>query len=79
MRCGERATDPGKGPSRWAIAVVTGEQILVCPRCQDEDPAWSERAEACPACGSKRLRKALGDKVCRACGHQWSEDVFSLD
>ncbi len=78
LYCGVLATDPGKGPSRWARAVVAGEQVLVCPDCQQRRPDWTEAAEACPDCGSKRLMKALGDRVCRACGHQWSDDEFEL-
>ena len=77
-RCGTLATDPPKGPSAWARAVVRGEQVLVCPNCQSTHPEWTEEAEACPECGSKRLSKALGDRVCRACGHQWSDETFSL-
>lgn len=79
--CAAQATDPAKGPSAWARAVVEGEQVLVCPRCQRERPGWTERAEACPSCASKRLYKSMGDRVCRACGHQWSgsEEDFRLD
>lgn len=78
LLCGRGATDPAKGPSRWARAVVDGEQVLVCPDCQQEHPGWIDRAEACPACGSKRLSKALGDRVCRACGRQWGDERFTL-
>lgn len=76
--CGTEATDPVKGASRWARAVIDGEQVLVCPECQKRNPDWSDRAEACPVCGSKRLYKSLGDKVCRSCGHQWSDEKFEL-
>jgi predicted amidophosphoribosyltransferase len=78
-RCGEIATDPGKGPSPWTRAVVAGEQVLVCPGCQHAYPAWIEDAESCPACGSKKLSKALGDRVCRTCTYQWNEEPFTLD
>lgn len=77
--CGKEATDPGKGPSRWARAVVEGEQILVCPECQELHPDWMAGVEGCPECGSKRLYKSMGDRVCRACGHQWSDEEFRLD
>ncbi len=78
MICATPAIDPGKGPSRWARAVVDGEQILVCPDCQERNPDWIDRAEACPECGSKRLIKSLGDRVCRACTHQWSDENLEL-
>lgn len=77
--CGVLAEDPGKGPSPWKRAVIAGEQVLVCPECQTREPDWIDRADACPACGSKRLRKALGDRVCGECGHQWSDETFSLE
>jgi hypothetical protein len=70
--CGTEATDPAKGPSRWARAVIADEQILVCPDCQKARPDWIDQTEACPQCGSRKLYKALGDKVCRACGNQWA-------
>ena len=76
--CGTTATDPAKGPSRWARAVIEGDQVLVCPDCQAREPRWVERAEACPTCGSKKLSKTLGDRVCRSCGHQWGDDTFTL-
>jgi uncharacterized Zn ribbon protein len=76
--CSTEATDPGKGPSRWARAVMRDEQILVCPDCQQSHPEWIEEADACPVCGSKRLYKAMGDRVCRSCGHQWSDEEFKL-
>jgi len=77
--CRKDATDPGKGPSRWARAVIDDEQILVCPDCQQVHPEWIEKAEGCPVCGSKKLYKSLGDRVCRSCGHQWSNEEFKLD
>lgn len=78
LYCATEATDPGKGPSAWARAVIDDEQVLVCPQCQKQRPNWRDDAEACPECGSKRLYKALGDKVCRQCGHQWSDEAFGL-
>ena len=78
LYCGTEATDPGKGPSRWARAVISDEQVLICPDCQRTNPDWIERAEACRACGSKRLYKALGDHVCRSCGYQWSDEELRL-
>ena len=74
--CRTEATDPEKGPSRWARAVIEGEQVLVCPDCQQKHPDWVDRATACGECGSKKLYRSLGDTVCRACGHQWSEEEF---
>jgi hypothetical protein len=29
-------------------------------------------------CGSKKLYKTLGDRVCRSCGHQWSDEEITL-
>ena len=78
LLCGTPATDPDKGPSRWARAVIEDAQILICPDCQRTHPDWIERADACPVCGSKKLHKALGDRVCRSCGHQWSDEEFKL-
>ena len=69
--CDLQATDPKKGPSAWARAVIDREQVLICPDCQRTHPEWSERAQACPECGSKRLFKAMGDVVCKGCGYQW--------
>lgn len=77
LLCRTEATDPGKGPSRWARAVIEDEQILVCPDCQTAHPEWIDRAVACPDCGSKKLYKTLGDIMCRACGNQWSPDSES--
>jgi DNA-directed RNA polymerase subunit RPC12/RpoP len=72
--CGEQATDPGRGPSRWVRAVIGSEQVLVCPDCQRAHPEWVTKAVSCPACGSKKLYKSLGDTICRVCGHQWSDE-----
>lgn len=78
LYCGTEAADPGSGPSPWRRAVIDDEQVLICPDCQRAHPDWIDRAEACPVCASKRLYKSMGDKVCRACGHQWSDEVFEL-
>lgn len=78
LYCRKEATDPEKGPSRWARAVIDNEQVLVCPECQRTNPEWIESADGCPVCGSKRLYKALGDRVCRSCGYQWSSEEFVL-
>ena len=68
VECGKRQTDPAKGASAWARLVTGGEQVLLCPDCQQADPAWRTRSDRCPACGSTRLSKMLGSAVCRACG-----------
>lgn len=74
-RCGRIQEDPPKAvPSPWARAVVHGEQVLVCPVCQREHPQWADDAERCPNCGSVKLLIQLGLHVCRACGHQWSDE-----
>lgn len=72
VRCGTGQTDPPPGkPSPWVRAVIGGEQVLVCPSCQTEDPATLASAERCPRCGGARLQVQLGLIVCRACGHDW--------
>jgi uncharacterized Zn ribbon protein len=77
--CKTEATDPANGePSPWRRAIVDDEQVLVCPDCQRAQPDWIERAEGCPVCASKRLYKSIGEKVCRACGHQWSNEPLEL-
>lgn len=76
--CQTEATDPGSSPSPWRRAVIANEQVLVCPDCQKSHPEWIDQAESCPVCASKRLYKSVGDKVCRTCGHQWSDEVFEL-
>jgi uncharacterized Zn ribbon protein len=58
--------------------VIANEQVLICPDCQRERPSWIEQADSCPVCGSKRLYKAIGDRVCRSCGHQWSDEELRL-
>jgi len=64
--CGRRQVDPDSGPSAWRRAVVSGEQVLVCPDCQVDD--WTAALDPCPSCGSTALVKRLGDVVCRGCG-----------
>jgi uncharacterized Zn finger protein (UPF0148 family) len=46
--------------------VVAGEQVLVCPSCQEGD--WTAVLDRCSSCGSTSLVKRLGDVVCRGCG-----------
>jgi hypothetical protein len=72
MRCGRVQEDPPQGkPSPWARAVVSGEQVLMCPSCQSEQPDWLDSAERCPNCGYKKLTLKLGFRVCPKCGHSW--------
>lgn len=71
FRCGRVQEDPQRGASPWARAVVAGEQVLVCPVCQGEDPDWSLAAERCPRCGEAKVSLQLGFRVCRRCGHDW--------
>jgi hypothetical protein len=76
--CGRQALDPSDGESPWRRAVVDDAQILVCPDCQRSHPEWIDRAEGCPVCASKRLYKSVGEKVCRSCGYQWSNEPLEL-
>ncbi len=69
-RCGRIQSDPVKGASPWAVAVIEREQVLVCPECQRLDPHWVDALDRCGSCGSTRLRMMLGSAVCRACGAQ---------
>lgn len=71
VRCGRVQEDPAKGVSPWARAVISGEQVLVCPQCQQTNPEVLESAERCPRCGSTRLQKQVGFVVCRQCGNNW--------
>lgn len=72
MQCGRVQEDPPQGkPSPWTVAVVEGEQVLVCPECQRAHPEWRERAERCPRCGYEKLALKLGFRVCRKCGNSW--------
>jgi hypothetical protein len=70
-RCGARQADPARGPSLWKRAVSGGEQILICPDCQ-QDAGWQSDLQRCPACAGVRLSKSLGVLRCSACG--WSAD-----
>lgn len=69
VRCGRVQTDPRKGASPWARAVIDGRQILVCPSCQAGDPTWVESLDRCPSCGSTRLSMVMGSVSCRECGY----------
>ena len=68
--CQKVQTDPVRGASPWARGVIEGEQILVCPDCQERDRAWTELLQHCPRCGGTRLSIVLGSLVCRECGAQ---------
>jgi C4-type Zn-finger protein len=72
QRCGARQGDPQRGPSPWARAVSQGEQILVCPVCQ-QDADWRAGLQRCPTCDGIRLSKTLGVLRCSACG--WSGEA----
>ena len=67
QRCGARQGDPARGPSPWKRAVSSGEQVLVCPTCQ-QDADWQEGLDHCPSCDGLRLSKTLGVLRCSACG-----------
>jgi ribosomal protein L37AE/L43A len=71
-RCGARQTDPVRGPSPWKRGVRAGEQVLVCPDCQQVHD-WTADMQSCPACGSVRLSRVLGQTRCSACGHAWDD------
>lgn len=66
--CGRVQTDPVKGASPWAVGVRAGDQVLVCPDCQRDDPAWPRSLERCARCGETRLKIVMGTIVCRQCG-----------
>jgi hypothetical protein len=72
QRCGARQGDPARGPSPWKRAVSAGEQVLVCPTCQ-QDAGWQAALDHCPECDSSRLSKTLGVLRCSACG--WTGEV----
>jgi DNA-directed RNA polymerase subunit RPC12/RpoP len=69
-RCGQRQTDPGKGPSAWKRGVIADEQVLVCPDCQQTHD-WIADLDRCSSCGSTMLLRALGETRCRQCS--WSK------
>ena len=64
--CGQRQTDPGKGPSAWKRGVIADEQVLVCPECQKTHD-WIADLDRCESCGSTMLLRALGETRCREC------------
>ena len=66
-RCGARQTDPVKGASPWRRGVRAGEQVLVCPDCQ-QGREWTADFARCSACGSARLVRVLGSTQCKDCG-----------
>jgi len=66
-RCGDRQTDPVRGPSPWKRGVLGGVQVLVCPDCQRTHD-WMGELDRCAACDSTLLVRLLGDTHCRACG-----------
>lgn len=68
-RCSKLQTDPVKGVSPWGRGVVAGEQILICPDCQQAHPQWTSELESCPRCGSTRLSLVMGSVSCRGCGY----------
>jgi uncharacterized Zn finger protein (UPF0148 family) len=47
--------------------VRAGEQVLVCPDCQN-DRDWTADLAHCASCGSARLVRALGNTQCKDCG-----------
>jgi hypothetical protein len=66
-RCGDRQTDPVRGPSPWKRGVRGGVQVLVCPDCQLVHD-WVSDLDHCAACGSTLLIRLLGETQCRGCG-----------
>jgi hypothetical protein len=72
QRCGARQGDPSRGPSAWRRAVTGGEQVLMCPTCQ-QDAGWQDGMDHCPACDGVRLSKTLGVLRCSGCG--WSAEA----
>lgn len=73
--CGRLTFDPDKRERQWVRAAVGGEQVLVCPSCQEERPDWAVQLDRCETCGATRLSVMLGQVVCRACGHVRGESV----
>jgi hypothetical protein len=72
QRCGARQGDPARGPSPWKRAVSGGEQVLICPGCQ-QDADWQSGLDRCPECLGVRLSKTLGVLRCSGCG--WSHEA----
>jgi hypothetical protein len=75
QRCGARQGDPAGGPSPWKRAVSGGEQVLICPACQ-QDAGWQSGLDRCPECDGLRLSKTLGVLRCSGCG--WSREAAAL-
>jgi hypothetical protein len=75
FRCNRIQTDPVKGRSPWARLVVGGEQVLVCPQCQESEADWQADADRCPECGSPRLMVIMGTVICRACGRDFERPL----
>jgi hypothetical protein len=74
-RCAARQTDPVRGASPWKRGVVAGQQVLVCPACQNV-PDVAQLFDRCERCGSTHLAKALGAVHCRDCGAEsWPEQA----
>ena len=70
-RCERVQTDPAKGASPWKRGVIEGEQVLVCPQCQEGDPDWAAPFDRCPQCGSTRLAVMMGSVLCKECNNDW--------
>jgi hypothetical protein len=75
QRCGARQGDPSRGPSAWKRAVSGGEQVLVCPICQ-QDAGWQSGLDRCLSCDGVRLSKTLGVLRCSGCG--WTGETPQL-
>ena len=67
-RCGERQTDPDRGPSPWKRGVRAHRQVLICPACQSGRD-WTADLDRCAACAGVRLVRRLGEVECKDCGH----------
>lgn len=69
--CGRLQEDPRKGPSPWRRGVVlapSARQVLVCPGCQEADPAWEDVLARCERCDGVSLLVRFGEVSCRSCG-----------
>lgn len=73
-RCNKIQTDPVKGASPWARLVREGEQLLICPDCQKDDPSWKASGDQCPSCGSTRLVVIMGSVICKQCGAETTRE-----
>ena len=67
--CGRPTYDPDKREQPWVRAVAGGRQVLICPDCQRDRPAWAAGLDRCEVCGGTRLSAILGEVVCRTCGN----------